>query len=131
MVTTMNPHPQILRNALPASRTELAGIAGIDREDLNSGLDSLVVEQFAEHPQANVMDGAGEAIVLKHESERQIFENNNAVGLHQLMCDFVPPIPALVGDALMQARHPVYRLEPVLTTPLFACQATLQHAQLF
>jgi hypothetical protein len=127
--TNMQTNAQILPNAPPATRTDLAGVARIHRHDLDSGLDSLVGEQRTERPQSNVMGGAGELTVLKEELERQIFENDCAIGIYQLPGDLVPPIPPLVGDMLVQASDFPNGFAPILAALLLARYGALQHAQ--
>jgi len=101
--TGMHPNRERLRNDTPTSRTDPACVSGIHRDDFDSGLDSLVVEQFAEHPQAGIVRGLRKRAVLKHEAGGQILQDNRSVGGHKPSRDLVPEIPALIGDVLLEA----------------------------
>jgi len=101
--TGMHPNRERLRNDTPTSRTDPACVSGIHRDDLDPGLNSLVVEQFAEHPQAGIVRRLRKRSVLKHKAEGQILQDNRSVGGHKPSRDLVPEIPALIGDVLLEA----------------------------
>ena len=123
----MNTNVQRLLDDTPTARTHLAGIMRIYRHYLNSGIDSLVIEYCAEHPQTNVMRGAGKVTILKHEFERQIFQNNYTISIYQLAGSFVPKILTLVSDMFMQAGDLLDSLVLVLATFLLARNRMLQY----
>ena len=101
--TRMHTKRERLRNDNPASRTDLACASGIHRDDFDSGLDSLVVEKFAEHPQAGIVRDLRKRAILKHEAKAQILQDNRSVGGHKASGDLVPEIPPLIGDVLLEA----------------------------
>lgn len=115
----MSTNTQLFRNDTTATATGLRRVGRVDRDNLDSGLNSLVVEPFTEHPQTHVVSGAGKVAVLEHEVEIQIFQHNRAVGIYQLPRDFVPPVATLVGDVLLLFRQLANRLSAALAT-LFA-----------
>ena len=125
----MPTNAQILLDDPSAARTSLTGVPGTDCHNPDPGLDSLVVEQCAEHPQANVMSGAGERTVLKHEIERQIFHNDGAIAFNQFTGCLVPPVKTLIGNLFMQAREFLNGFAPVLSAFFLAGYRTLQHSQ--
>ncbi len=76
----------------------LRRVLGVDLHDLNPGLDSLVVEEFVEDTQSNIVRNTGEGAITKHELEVQVFNCNQAIAVDQLVDNLVPPITALIGD---------------------------------
>lgn len=63
----MSTNTQLFRNDTTATATGLRRVGRVDRDNLDSGLNSLVVEPFTEHPQTHVVSGAGKVAVLEHE----------------------------------------------------------------
>ena len=113
----MYPYTQRLLNQATTTRAHLAGILGIDRHDLNSGIDSLVVEHGAEHPQTNVVCRTGKVAVPKHELERHIFKSDSTVVINQLAGSLMPPIRALISDMLIQTGNLLNSLTSILSAP--------------
>lgn len=126
----MNANIQLLRNHAVATATDLRRVGWPNFHNLAPGLDSLVCEQFAEHTQTHVMSRAGKIAVLKHEVEVQILQYNRAVGIHQLPCDFVPPIPALVSDVFVLFGQLANHLAAALAALFAPANFALQAAQL-
>src|SRR5690242_9291527 len=99
--TSMYTNRQVFRHNLLATAASLRGLVGIDREDCDPGLDSLVVQYLAEDAQGNVMCCAGQVAISQHKAQRQLFQHHYAVGGDQPKDNLVPPVAALVGDMLM------------------------------
>ena len=75
------------------------------------------------------MSGAGERTAVQHKLERQIFQDERAIGLDHLAGDPVPPVQALVGNVLMQTSDFLHGFTPALTAPFLSGQRPLQHSQ--
>jgi hypothetical protein len=125
----MNTNAQVLQNYTSASRTHLAGVSGIYRHYLNPGLDSLVVEHCSEHSQTNVVSRTGKVTILEHKFERQIFQNNCAIGVHQRVSNLMPPITTLVGNMFVQAGNLLNGSSAVLSALLLPGKRTLKNSK--
>ena len=126
----MHTNPQLFRNNTTTTATGLRRVGRDFRDNLASGLDSLVCQQVTEHSQTHVMSRAGQVAVLKHEVETQLFQHDCAVGVYQLPRGFVPPVPALVGDVLLLFPELANGLAPSLTALLAPGNLALKAAQL-
>lgn len=91
---------QVLLDETTALAAILRCVARVDCHDLNSGLDSLVVQKLVEQPKCNIMRSASKVAVAKHQGEVQILQDNCAILVHQPPSDLVPPVAALVRDVL-------------------------------
>jgi len=126
----MNTNIQLLRNYTTATAAGLRRVGRVDYHDAASGLGSLVCEQFAEHSQAHVVSGAGEAAVLKHEVKAQILQHNRAVGVCQLARHLVPAVAPLIGNMLLLLCQLLNRLATALTAFLAPGNLPLQSMEL-
>ncbi len=126
----MHPNVEAFRNHAPAARTHLAGVAGIDRDHFDPGLRSLVVEQFAERPQANVVSGQREITTAEHKAERQVLQHNPSIVVHETPSDLMPEVPALIPDTLIQPSQPTDCLPQVAPSSPLSGNRPLQDSEL-
>lgn len=126
----MHPNVEVFRNNAPAARTRLAGVAGIDRHHFDPGLSSLVVEQFAERPQANVVSGQRETTTAEHKAERQVLQHNPSVVVHETPSDLMPEVLTLIPDTLMQSSQPTDCLPSVAPSSPLSGNRPLQDSEL-
>ena len=123
----MHANRQVFWNDFATATTTLRGVAWVNRDHLNPGLDSLVVQKLAEYTQADIVGGACQLIVAQHESQVQLFQDDNAIGGDQPKSDFMPPITALIGNMFVFLRQHCNRLFTAVatffTTGNFALQA--------
>src|SRR5689334_25025096 len=94
MRTSMYPNRQVFQHHLLATVASLRGLVGIDREDCDPGLDSLVVQYLAEHSQRDVVGSTGQIPVFEHKRQCQIFKCNQAISGDQPKNHLMPPITA-------------------------------------
>src|SRR5581483_4387880 len=90
---------------------------------------SLVVKQLAEQAQPCIVRGQGEVCVAEHKVEREVFQDNQAVVVHQPVRQLVPEVPANVGNVFVQASNDLPLVLPVLTALQGTGQAALRPTQ--
>ena len=82
----MNTYTQILLGNRTTAGAQLRGAGGVHGHDLRTGALSQ-----------------GQVVIGGHQLEREVFQGDQAAGVHQLAGRLVPDIAALVGDVLVQA----------------------------
>jgi len=123
----VHANAKVFQNDIPTTRTRPTGVTGVHRDYFDPSLDSLVVEQFAEHSQADIVRGQRETAVVEHEAERQVLQDKRAVGGHKPPRDLVPEVPTLVGDTFVQSGQSSDGLPPIAATPLLSSQRPLEN----
>ncbi len=122
----MYTNGQIFRNSLATSVAFLRRVMRINREYINSGLNSLVVQYFTKHSQRYVIGNSRQFVIPQHESKPQILQYDNAICVNQPVGGFVPPITSLIGNMLMLFGKYFYGFFAPCTAFLSTCNFTLQ-----
>src|SRR5689334_22357161 len=87
-----------------ASTTGLRGVGGVHKRNVATSIYRFVAQQRLERAESSIVSRQGQVSIASHKGQVEVFECNQAVGMHQPMSQLVPEIAALVGNMLMQLR---------------------------
>ena len=102
---------QFLFRPIPASITILRGIGRVHGDhftesrafSITSGTLSLMREDSTEHGPGGIRDRLGEAVVLHHAFDIELFDGNHPEAVDNTPCGLVNEVMAAVSDTLVDA----------------------------
>ena len=109
---------QFLFRPIPASITILRGIGRVHGDhftesrafSITSGTLSLMREDSTEHGPGGIRDRLGEAVVLHHAFDIELFDGNHPEAVDNTPCGLVNEVMAAVTNALMDAGNHLFGL---------------------
>jgi len=120
---------QSFRHNRPTTRAHLRRVARVDQDEQRTSFFRFVGQHRLEHPQPRIMCAQGQASIVSHKGQGQVFYRYQAIRLDELCRDLVPDVPSLIGDALMPSGDLKCCLVSSVTTPLPSSKAALGYAQ--
>ena len=96
---------QCLFLAMPTARAVLAGVRGVHRYKHSTGPCCLVREKCSELRPRRILDTFGEAMIVDHPIDRQVFDGNHIEAVDQATTLLMSKVRAPVPDPLMDTRH--------------------------
>src|SRR5258706_13771157 len=98
----MHTNAQVFFDKRTTATTGLRGVRGGYKRDVTPSLYCFVAQQRLECAESSVMSRQGQVRIAQHEIEVELFQSNQAVGMHQPVRQLVPEVFADISDVLMQ-----------------------------
>ena len=92
-------------HTIPAARTVLRGIGWWHGDCDTTGTCCLVEGDPSKLPPGHIRNGLGQAMMLHHVGNLQIFKGQHPVGVHHPASGLVTEVVAPIRNALMDVRH--------------------------
>ena len=123
----MYSHTQPFWNNYPALTASLCGVLGVHGNDSATSFFRFVVEHLPKHPKSRISSREGEAFVLQHKIECQIFNCDKAIRFCEYARSFVPKVKALVLNVLVDLCNLKGRFSSAVTALFPSGQPTLSN----
>lgn len=101
----MDTLSQRLFLTMTTARTVLAGVRRVDRYKRSTGPCCLVREERSELRPCRILNTLGEAMVVYHAIDRQIFDGNDPKAIDETAAFLVGKVGTAVSNSFMHSRH--------------------------
>src|SRR5258708_7243976 len=98
----MKANTQVFFDNLTAATTGLRRVGGVHQGYVTTSLYRFVGQQLLKHTERSVVSRQRQVMIAQHKAEVEVFENNQAVVMHQPVGNLVPEVAANAGNVFMQ-----------------------------
>jgi len=113
MRTQVPPLAQLLADYSSAPAAPLTGVPGIDPHKPRTGSFSLVLQRAQEAPPGNILNRAGQPVVLDHPTDVQVLHSNKPIATNKLQRHLMMLLAPQIGDTSVCSRQPLDFLSSV------------------